>query len=168
MAGSDRTSAEWLRTEAAIREVETAYDAAWRAGDLDGLLACLSPDAVLINPYGELAEGHVEIRDELAKVLGASATSQEHTSIISRVSLRCSIVREPGARALLQPIAVGIALRARPHPVCAALLAAIAPPSPLGSLGDTSATITEWRSLLDGVRRSRTSRCSASAGSRSS
>ena len=30
--------------EAAVRAVEAAYDAAWRRGDVDGLLACLSPE----------------------------------------------------------------------------------------------------------------------------
>lgn len=87
MAQSDRAAAERLPIEAAIREVERAYDAAWQAGDLDGLLACLSPDAVLVNPFGETAEGHAEIRNELAKVLGGSAAPQKHTSIVSRVAI---------------------------------------------------------------------------------
>lgn len=102
MAQSDRTSAEHLEAEAAIREVERTYDAAWQAGDLDGLLACLSPDAVLINPFGDVAAGHAEIRSELATVLSGSAASQRHTSMIMRVALVTDDVAVVDGEAVLE------------------------------------------------------------------
>ena len=71
--------------EDAIRAVEKAYDDAWRAGDIDGLLACLATDAVLMNPHGEIARGHAEIRHELTKVLRALGSGSKHTSVLSRV-----------------------------------------------------------------------------------
>jgi uncharacterized protein (TIGR02246 family) len=79
------TSSSPAADEAAVRAVEAAYDAAWQAGDLDGLLACLSEDAVLINPRGEMARGHTEIRRELESVLRGPAAGSKHTSVISGV-----------------------------------------------------------------------------------
>jgi uncharacterized protein (TIGR02246 family) len=81
------TPPDHSHVEVAIREVERAYDVAWQDGDLEGLLACLSPDAVLINPFGGVAVGHDEIRRELAEVLSGPAASQRHTSILTRVTL---------------------------------------------------------------------------------
>lgn len=71
--------------EDAIRRVEKAYDDAWHAGDVDGLLACLTVDAVLMNPYGAIARGHAEIRHELTEVLRAIGSGSRHTSAISGV-----------------------------------------------------------------------------------
>ena len=81
-SGSDRRD-----MEEAIRRVERAYDDAWHAGDVEGLLACLTMDAVLMNPYGEIARGHAEIRHELTEVLRAVGSGSSHTSAISRVEL---------------------------------------------------------------------------------
>jgi uncharacterized protein (TIGR02246 family) len=84
-AGSALTSSSSAADEAAVRAVEAAYDAAWQAGDVEGLLACLSEDAVLINPHGEMARGHTKIRRELELVLRGPAAGSKHTSVISRV-----------------------------------------------------------------------------------
>lgn len=48
-------------------------------------MACLSEYAVLINPHGEIARGHAEIRRELESVLRGPAVGSKHTSVISRV-----------------------------------------------------------------------------------
>lgn len=73
--------------EEEVRAVEQAYDEAWRAGNVDALLLCLTPDAVLVNPYGETASGHAEIRRELSRALLAFGSGSVHTSVVSRVEL---------------------------------------------------------------------------------
>lgn len=78
--------------ERAIRAVEATYDAAWQAGDIEGLLACLAEYAVLVNPHKKLARGHTEIRRELEGVLSGSARGSRHTSLISRLEFLTSDV----------------------------------------------------------------------------
>jgi uncharacterized protein (TIGR02246 family) len=89
--------------EAAVRAVEAAYDAAWQAGDIESLLACLSEDAVLINPRGEMARGHDEIRRELAAVLGGPARGSKHTSLISQVEFITADVAIVDGQAMIEP-----------------------------------------------------------------
>jgi uncharacterized protein (TIGR02246 family) len=72
--------------ETAVREVEAAYDRAWRAGDVDGLLTCLRADAVLVNPRGEVARGHDEIGAALGHFLDTEARGSSHHSVGTRVS----------------------------------------------------------------------------------
>jgi len=43
--------------EAVVREVEIEYDAAWSAGDVERLFSLFTPNAVIINPYGEVWTG---------------------------------------------------------------------------------------------------------------
>jgi uncharacterized protein (TIGR02246 family) len=71
---------------ASVLAAEAAYDAAWNAGDLDGLLACFSAEAVLVNPRGEIATGAQEIREQLGSFLQGDACGSRHTSHITRVS----------------------------------------------------------------------------------
>jgi uncharacterized protein (TIGR02246 family) len=72
--------------EAEIRAVETAYDRAWSAGDIEALLACVMDDAVLINPRGEIAAGVDEIRAALGSFLSGEAKGSVHESAITRIS----------------------------------------------------------------------------------
>lgn len=72
--------------EDAVRAVEAAYDRAWGEADLDGLLECLAPDAVLVNPRGEVARGEAEIRSALGTFLFGEARSSKHRSVVTRVS----------------------------------------------------------------------------------
>lgn len=71
----------------AIRAVESAYDAAWRQGDLESLLACFTEDAVVVSPRGEVAARIAEIRDRLGGFLRGPARGSSHTSRLVRVSL---------------------------------------------------------------------------------
>lgn len=71
--------------EQAVRASEAAYDAAWRAGDIQGLLACLTEDAVLVSPRGDVARGLAEIERELGGLLRGPARGSAHTSRIIRV-----------------------------------------------------------------------------------
>jgi uncharacterized protein (TIGR02246 family) len=71
--------------ESEIRRVEALYDTAWRHGDIDGLLACLRADAVLVNPRGGVARGHEEIRRMLGSYLADEARGTQHSSEILRI-----------------------------------------------------------------------------------
>ena len=71
--------------ERAIRAVEAAYDAPWGAGDVEGLLDCLTDDAVLVNPRGTVARGHAEIRRKLGGFLKGQVAGSKHSSVVSRV-----------------------------------------------------------------------------------
>jgi uncharacterized protein (TIGR02246 family) len=73
------------RDEALIRHVEELYDRAWQQGDVEALIACLTEDAVLVNPRGDLARGRVEIRRALGDFLAGEARGSRHLSEISRV-----------------------------------------------------------------------------------
>jgi uncharacterized protein (TIGR02246 family) len=70
----------------AVLATEAAYDAAWNAGDLDGLVACFADDAVLVNPRGESAVGAQEIRERLGAFLLGEARGSRHASRVVRVS----------------------------------------------------------------------------------
>jgi uncharacterized protein (TIGR02246 family) len=69
-----------------VLAVEAAYDASWCAGDLQGLMGCLSDDAVLVNPRGEVAVGHDAIRTALGTFLAGEARGSTHRSEVSLVT----------------------------------------------------------------------------------
>jgi uncharacterized protein (TIGR02246 family) len=75
------------QVESQIRGVEASYDQAWRAGDISALLHCLTEDAVLVNPRGEVARGHVEIRRLLGAFLCGEARGTRHDSALQRIEL---------------------------------------------------------------------------------
>jgi uncharacterized protein (TIGR02246 family) len=74
------------RAEELVRGVEDAYDRAWCAGDLEALLACFDPAAVLVNPRGQVAVGLDDIRAALGGFLGGEARGSEHRSTLERVT----------------------------------------------------------------------------------
>jgi len=47
---------------------------------------CISPDAVLVNPRGEVAVGHDAIRTALRTFLAGEAKGSRHRSQVSRVT----------------------------------------------------------------------------------
>jgi uncharacterized protein (TIGR02246 family) len=63
---------------AAVLATEAAYDDAWNAGDVDGLIACFADDAVLVNPRGEIAVGTQEIRERLGSFLQGDANGSAY------------------------------------------------------------------------------------------
>lgn len=69
-----------------ILNAEAAYDHAWQEGNVDGLIACLTKDAVLVNPRGEVSVGQDEIRKNLEKFLAGPGRRSKHTSHITRIS----------------------------------------------------------------------------------
>lgn len=68
--------------EAAVRAVEQAYDAAWNASDVDALVALLTPDAVIVTPYGNVARGRAEIQRLLQQFLAGPGRGSHHTSLV--------------------------------------------------------------------------------------
>lgn len=72
--------------EELIRNREKSYDYAWLQGDIEGVMACFTDDAVIMSPRGDLASGIEQIRNLLNDFLGSEAKSTKHTSSISRIS----------------------------------------------------------------------------------
>ena len=90
-----------MTDEAAVRAVEDAYDRAWGEGDLDALMACLTPDAVLLSPRGDVAVGDDEIRQLLGAFLATEAQGSEHRNIVDRISFIGDDVAIVDARAVI-------------------------------------------------------------------
>jgi len=68
--------------EAAVRAVEQAYDAAWNAADVDALVALLSPDAMVVTPFGDVARGRAEIQHLLQQFLAGPGRGSHHISLV--------------------------------------------------------------------------------------
>lgn len=68
--------------EAAIRELEAAYDRAWNAADISGLTAPFTPDATIVDPFGGVSAGRAEIQRLLAELLAGSGRGSTHASSI--------------------------------------------------------------------------------------
>jgi uncharacterized protein (TIGR02246 family) len=68
--------------ETAIREVEAAYDRAWDAADVDGLLRPLVAGATVIDPFGNVVEGREAIRRAFRTLLAGRARGSTHASTI--------------------------------------------------------------------------------------
>lgn len=79
--GMDVTAAR-VRDEEEIRAVEAAYDAAWDAGDLAGLLALLAADVVVVNPFGETTAGRDDFGRSLTSLVASGASGSRHRSRI--------------------------------------------------------------------------------------
>ncbi len=58
--------------DAGARGVDEAWKKAMLAGDVDGVMACYAPDAVLWLPFAPKAVGAKEIRDAYAGMLAAN------------------------------------------------------------------------------------------------
>jgi uncharacterized protein (TIGR02246 family) len=81
-----------MTEEELIRDVEANYDRAWASGNVDDLVALFTPDAVLVNPRGEVAHGRMEIRKALGGFLHGQAANSIHESRIIRIHFATSEV----------------------------------------------------------------------------
>ena len=68
--------------EAAIRALEAAYDAAWNAADLPALTAPFTPDATIVDPFGGVSTGRVEIERLFGTLLAGSGRGSTHAGRI--------------------------------------------------------------------------------------
>lgn len=92
------------RNEELIRKTEAAYDHAWQEGDVEGIVTCLTKDAVLISPRGEVACGHQEIRNLLGEFLGGTAKGSTHTGRIIRINFVTDDVAVVDGEALIEGV----------------------------------------------------------------
>ena len=76
----DRRSAE-----EAIHQVESEYDRAWGEGDIDALVECLTEDALVMSPRGDVARGRAEIRTLVSAFLAGEARQSHHESSLIRI-----------------------------------------------------------------------------------
>jgi uncharacterized protein (TIGR02246 family) len=90
------------RNEESVLRVEAEYDQAWQAGDVEGLVACLTQDAVVISPRGDVACGHQEIRSLFGGFLGGPAKGSTHTGRIIRVNFVTDDVAVLDGEALIE------------------------------------------------------------------
>jgi uncharacterized protein (TIGR02246 family) len=75
-----RDTRDRARDEEVIRAVEAAYDAAWDAGDLGALIALLTADAVVVDPFGGVTEGREAVGRAFASLFEAGARGSTHQS----------------------------------------------------------------------------------------
>lgn len=92
------------RNEELVLKVESDYDRAWQVGDVEGILACLTKDAVLISPRGDVACGHQEIRNLLGEFLDGPAKGSTHTGRVIRVSFVTDDVAVVDGEALIEGV----------------------------------------------------------------
>ena len=85
-----------------IRKTEAAYDRAWQEGDIEGIMAYFTDDAVLISPRGDVAIGKEQIRSLLSNFLGDEARNTKHTSRITRISFVTSDVAVVDGEAFIE------------------------------------------------------------------
>lgn len=71
--------------DAAVRATEAAYDAAWNAGDLVALAGLLTPDVVVVNPYGEATAGRDEVELMFKALFEGAARGSTHLSQVRAV-----------------------------------------------------------------------------------
>jgi uncharacterized protein (TIGR02246 family) len=71
--------------EAAIRELEAAYDAAWNAADVEALIAPFTADATIVDPFGGVSTGRAEIERLLGDLLAGSGRGSTHAGEILAV-----------------------------------------------------------------------------------
>jgi uncharacterized protein (TIGR02246 family) len=93
--------------ETAIRALEGEYDHSWNSGDVDALLACLTEDAVIVDPRGTVTRGHMEIRRLLSPLLGQPGSPSTHNSEIVRVAFVTSQVAIVDGHASIEGLALG-------------------------------------------------------------
>jgi uncharacterized protein (TIGR02246 family) len=72
--------------EARVAELVTAWDAAWNAGDPDGLAATFFQDAEFINAMGRLDHGSAEIRAQHAISLAGQFRGSHTEGTIRRIT----------------------------------------------------------------------------------
>ena len=96
-----------VQDENAIRALEAAYDEAWNLGDIDRLLACMTEDALIVDPRGKVARGHGEIRRLLSPLVGPLGGRSTHNSRIVRVEFVTPNVALVDGRAHVEDLVLG-------------------------------------------------------------
>ncbi len=79
---AERTQIDRAADDAAIREVEAAYDRAWDAGDLAALLRLCDADVVVIDPSGRTSVGREAMERMLSSLFDGAGKGSTHSSDI--------------------------------------------------------------------------------------
>ena len=95
-----------VKDEKAIRSLEAEYDAAWQEENIEALAACLTEDAVLINPLGQIARGRTEIKKMFSDNLNGSLKGSKHKSQILRVDFITDDVAIVDGKAIIEDVEV--------------------------------------------------------------
>jgi uncharacterized protein (TIGR02246 family) len=104
--GHSTTQADRLAAaEVAIREVETAYDHAWNAGDVEALVRPLVAEATLIDPFGNVVVGRDGIRRAFNGLLAGRASGSTHASTILGVRFVTTDVALADGEAVIEGLA---------------------------------------------------------------
>lgn len=93
--------------EAAIRLLEAAYDSAWNTRDLDALIACLTHDAIIVDPRGVVSRGRDEIRQMLSPFVVSQKTISKHKTEIVSIDFVTPDVAVVEGRAQVEGIVIG-------------------------------------------------------------
>jgi uncharacterized protein (TIGR02246 family) len=92
MTNSD---AAYDHDDLAIRKLEGDYDAAWNRGDVSSLVALYLPDAVVINPRGEITRGHTAIRAALQAFVHGPTRAVAPRRRTHRTAITAGVNRAP-------------------------------------------------------------------------
>jgi uncharacterized protein (TIGR02246 family) len=74
-----------LKDETTILALEEAYDLAWNRGDAKALVSSFTPDAIIVNPRGEVAVGRAEFEKAMTGLLNGSFKGSIHKTKIIRI-----------------------------------------------------------------------------------
>jgi uncharacterized protein (TIGR02246 family) len=73
------------KDEATILSIEEAYDRAWNRGDAKALVSSFAPDAIIINPRGEVVVGKAEFKKVTTTLLSGPFKGSVHTTKVIRI-----------------------------------------------------------------------------------
>ena len=93
--------------EAAIRVLEATYDSAWNTRNLDALIACLTHDAVIVDPRGVVSRGRDEIRQTLYPYVVSQETVSKHKTEIVSIDFVTPDVAVVDGQAHIERIVIG-------------------------------------------------------------
>jgi uncharacterized protein (TIGR02246 family) len=102
---SARTRADRAADEAAVREVEAAYDRAWDAGDLGSILRLCDADVVVIDPSGRTSVGREEMKRLLSSLFDGAGKGSSHASDIVGVHFVRDVVALADGEATIEGFA---------------------------------------------------------------
>lgn len=74
-----------IKEKTAILALEKAYDDAWNQGEARKVASFFIPDAIIINPHGEVAEGKKEFENLLTQLFNSRFKDSTHKSNILRI-----------------------------------------------------------------------------------
>jgi uncharacterized protein (TIGR02246 family) len=109
------SAADHASDDIAIRRLESEYDDAWNAGDIRRLTSLYRPDAVVVNPLGERAQGHRAISAALETFLTGPGRGSRHSSRVHAISYLQEAVAVVDGEARLEGLGAPFSERVATH-----------------------------------------------------